>query len=91
MLGKGRMTAILYSKVHAENMNNSESEKYLGDFISHNGKPYATMTNRIQRADSYLSEIRALLTDRPFGKRRLKIGLMLRDAIFVNVFFFFNS
>ena len=71
-------------KVHEENMKNSESEKYLGDFISHDGKHDATMTNRIQRAYSYLSEIRALLTDMPFGKRRLQIGLMLRDAMFVN-------
>ena len=65
-------------------MKNSESEKYLGDFISHDGKHDATMSNRIQRAYSYLSEIRALLTDMPFGKRRLQIGLMLRDAMFVN-------
>ena len=36
------------------------------------------------RAYSYLSEIRALLTDMPFGKRRIQIGLMLRDAMFVN-------
>ena len=71
-------------KVHDEAMKNSESEKYLGDFISHNGKPDAAMSNRIQRAYSYLSEIRALLTDMPFGKRRLQIGLMLRDAMFVN-------
>ena len=71
-------------KVHDEKMKNSESEKYLGDFISHDGKHDATMSNRIQRAYSYLSEIRALLTDMPFGKRRLQIGLMLRDAMFVN-------
>ena len=71
-------------KVHDEAMKNSDSEKYLGDFISHDGKHDATMLNRIQRAYSYLSEIRALLTDMPFGKRRLQIGLMLRDAMFVN-------
>ena len=71
-------------KVHEETMKNSESEKYLGDFISHEGKNEATMNNRIQRAYSYLSEIRALLTDMPFGKRRLEIGLMLRNAMFVN-------
>ena len=67
---------------------NSESEKYLGDIISHDGKHDATMNNRIQRAYSYLSEIRALLTDMPFGKRRLQIGLMLWDAMSVNVALF---
>ena len=64
---------------------NQVSDKYLGDFISHDGKQDATMINRsIEWAYSYLSEIRALLTDMPFGKRRLQIGLMLRDAMFVN-------
>ena len=63
---------------------NQVSDIYLGDFISHDGKQDATMINRIQGAYSYLLEIRALLTDMPFGKRRLQIGLMLRDAMFVN-------
>ena len=31
-----------------------------------------------------MSEIRALLTDMPFGKRRIQIGLLLWDAMFVN-------
>ena len=44
----------------------------------------ATISNRIQRAYSYLSEIRALLTDMPFGKKGLQIGLMLRNAMFLN-------
>ena len=71
-------------KVHKENMKNSDSEKYLGDFISSDGKLDATINDRIKRAYSYLSEIRALLTDMPFGKRRIQIGLLLRDAMFVN-------
>ena len=65
-------------------MKNSESEKYLGDFISSDGKLDATIHDRIRRAYSYLSEIRALLTDMPFGKWRIQIGLLLRDAMFVN-------
>ena len=65
-------------------MKNSESEKYLGDFISSDGKLDATIHDRIRRAYSYLSEICALLTDMPFGKWRIQIGLLLRDAMFVN-------
>ena len=71
-------------KVHEETMKNSESEKYLGDFISSDGKLDATIHDRIRRAYSYLSEIRALLTDMPFGKWRIQIGLLLRDAMFMN-------
>ena len=33
---------------------------------------------------SYISEIRALLSDIPFGHRRIVVGIMLRDALFVN-------
>ena len=69
-------------KVHENKITNSDSEKYLGDYISNDGKLHAAMNNRIQRTYSYLSEIPALLTEMPFGKRRLQIGLMLRGAIF---------
>ena len=71
-------------KVHNEKMKDSNAEKYLGDFFCSDGKNDNTIHDRILRAYSYLSEIRALLTDMPFGKRRLQIGLMLRDAMFVN-------
>ena len=71
-------------KVHEEKMKTSEAEKYLGDFISSDGKLDETINDRIRRAYSYLAEIRALLTDMPFGKRRVQIGLLLRDAMFVN-------
>ena len=71
-------------KVHEESMKESDSEKYLGDFIRTDGKIDSTINDRIRRAYSYLSEIRALLSDMPFGKRRLQIGLLLRDAMFVN-------
>ena len=76
--------------VHEENMKTSESEKYLGDFISSDGKLEATISDRIRRAYSYLAEIRDILSDMPFGKRRVQIGLLLRDAMFV-IGVLFNS
>ena len=71
-------------QVHEDEMKDSIKEKYLGDFFSSDGKHGSTINERILRAYSYLSEIRALLTDMPFGKKRLQIGLMLRDAMFIN-------
>ena len=70
--------------VHEEEMKESQAETYLGDVISEDGKLDATIKARKVKAFSYLSEIRALLSDMPFGKRRLEIGLLLRDAMFVN-------
>ena len=65
-------------------MKDSHKEKYLGDFFSGDGKHDSTINERILRGYSYLSKIRALLTDMPFGKRRLQIRLMLREAMFIN-------
>ena len=43
-----------------------------------------TIQQRKLKAYSYLSEIKALVNYFPFGKRRLEIGLMLRNAMFIN-------
>ena len=71
-------------KVHEENMENSNKEKYLGDQISHTGLLQETIDSRIEKAWSYYSEIRALLNDMPFGKRKIEVGLILREAMFLN-------
>jgi hypothetical protein len=71
-------------KIQDASMKQTHQEKYLGDVISSDGTLDATIKQRKAKAYSYLSEIRALLSDMPFGKRRLQIGLMLRDAMFVN-------
>ena len=40
-------------------------------------------TKKVKRF-SYIAEIRTLLSDMPFGHRRVQVGLMLRDAMFAN-------
>ena len=71
-------------KVHNNEMKKSSSEKYLGDIINDKGTLDDTIRDRKLKGYSYLSEIRALLSDMPFGHRRIEIGLMLRDAMFAN-------
>ena len=71
-------------KVHGEDMKNSESEKYLGGVISENGTLDANIKVKKLKGYSYISEIRALLSDMPSGHSRVEVGLMLRDAMFVN-------
>ena len=70
-------------KVHEEKIKDYFFEKYLGDYLSSDAKIDISIHDRILRAYSYLSEIRALLTDMLFGKRRIQIGFMLRNAMFV--------
>ena len=71
-------------KIHKETLIESSSEKYLGDMISEKGTLDETIKQRKLKGYSYISEIRALLSDMPFGHRRVQVGLMLRDAMFVN-------
>ena len=70
--------------MHGEVLRSSKAEKYLGDIISENGSLDDTIKQRKLRGYSYISEIRALLSDMPFGSRRVEVGLMLRNAMFVN-------
>ena len=44
-------------KVHEENMKDSISEKYHGDYFGYDGKNYSAINDRILRAYSYLSKI----------------------------------
>ena len=77
------------TRVHDKEMNTSKSEKYLGDVISEAGTLDETIKLRKLKGYSYISEITALLSDMPFGHRRIRreVGLLLRDAMFVNGFF----
>ena len=71
-------------KVHEEVMKESHAEKYLGDVIKEGGTQDENIKARKLKGYSYISEIRALLSDMLFGHRRVQVGLMLRNAMFVN-------
>ena len=71
------------TRVHNEEMQSAKTEKYLGDIISEAGPQDETIRARKLKGYSYLSEIRALLSDMPFGNKRVEVGMMLRDAMFV--------
>ena len=71
-------------KVHSMNMKNSLAEKYLGDIVSETGTLDETIRDNKFKGYTYISEIRALMSDIPFGNRRIEIGIMLRDAMFAN-------
>ena len=82
-IGKHNLPCPEY-KIHEEKLLNSHAEKYLGDVISEKGTLDETIQQRKLKGYSYIAEIRALLSDMPFGHRRVEVGLLLRDAMFVN-------
>ena len=71
-------------KVHQNQMKESQREKYLGDIITEKGTIKETIENRISKAWSYVSEIGAILSEFPFGNKKIQVGLMLREAMFLN-------
>ena len=70
--------------VHEEEMKSTVKEKYLGDYITKEGNSNETIKERVKRAYGILAQIKALMTEVPLGKRRVEIGLALRDAWFLN-------
>ena len=65
-------------------MKQAQKEKYLGDIINDKGNIKDTIENRIAKAWSYVSEIGAILSEFPFGNKKIQVGLMLREAMFLN-------
>ena len=70
--------------VHGEEMQTSNKEKYLGDYINTLGNTRDTLAARIIRGNAIFVEIRSILSEIPLGTRRAEIGLALREAWFVN-------
>ena len=65
-------------------MKNSQKEKYLGDSINDKGTLKDTIESRIAKGWAYVSEIGAILSEFPFGNKKIQVGLMLREAMFLN-------
>ena len=70
--------------VNGEKMEDSDKEKYLGDVINKNASSHATVVERVSKGYGILANIRAIMHDIPLGKRRVEIGLQLRQAWFLN-------
>ena len=70
--------------VHEEQMNEAQEVKYLGDIINENGKPKATIMQRVNRGYAIVGQIFALLKDLPIGNLRVLIGLELQQAWLIN-------
>ena len=70
--------------MHDEQIKDSHKEKYLGDYITRDGNSNETIVKRKTRGYAVLAEIKAILNDIPLGKRRMEIGLALRESWFIN-------
>ena len=71
-------------KVHSEIMHETHEEKYLGDYININAKHATTVSHRRARGFGIITDIIQILNHIQDSKRRIRVGLHLRQAWFVN-------
>ena len=67
-----------------ESMHETEEEKYLGDYINKNAKHATTVSRRRAKGFGIISDIMQILEHINDSKRRIKVGLHLRQAWFIN-------
>ena len=70
--------------VHEKVMERSSVERYLGDYINQNAKLSSTISHRWAKGYAIVSDILSILRDIPSKKRRVQIGLQLRNTWFRN-------
>ena len=84
-IGNNKTTNLCPSLViNGELMKKSEKEKYLGDFVTTKANSKATIEDRKIRGNAIYSEMSAILRDIPLGNKRVRMGLALRQAWFLN-------
>ena len=71
-------------KVNGEKMKNSNQEMYLGDVINKNGKAKPNIERRKAKGYGIINEILAIVNEIPLPHWRVKAGLHLRQAMFIN-------
>ena len=74
-------------KIHKQNMHETDEEKYLGDHINKYGKHGSTIAKRRARGFGIISDIIQIIESIPDGRRRVQIGLHLRQSWFINSMF----
>ena len=71
-------------KVHNEEMEQSNQEKYLGDLVDKSGKVRPNIEARKARGFGIVSNILAIVNEIPLGHWKVDAGLRLRQAMLVN-------
>ena len=65
-----------------------ETEKYLGDVISVDGRNIHNIKTRVNKGRGVVNKIITMLEGIPFGKQFFRIGIILRDSLLVSSMLF---
>ena len=66
-------------------METKESEKYLGDVISKDGKNIKNIKSRVSKGIGVISRIITILEGIPFGQFYYQVGIILRNSLLVSM------
>ena len=69
---------------NSEEMLTSSSEKYLGDFITNDGKIYENLKNRQAKGTGINNQILGLLKEISFESYYFQIALILQNSLLIN-------
>lgn len=69
--------------VHDSVMESSQSEKYLGDIVQTDAKNLKMIKDRASKAQGKIAEIKAIISELPLGNAQFRVGLMLRQSLFM--------
>ena len=67
-----------------KDMESKESEKYLGDLISADGKNLRNIKSRVAKGTGIVSKIITMLEGIPFGRFYYQVGIILRNSLLVS-------
>ena len=71
-------------KVHDKKMDDSKSEKYVGDIVCDDGKADNNIASRKAKGFAIAGDILAILDEVPLGTHRIEAGLHMRNGMLLN-------
>ena len=69
-------------------MESKEQEKYLGDYISIDGRNIFNIKARVAKGQGIVNQILTIMQSLPIGRRYFEVGLILRDSLLVSSLLF---
>ena len=83
-VGGGCVSACPTLKVHNKEMENVSKEKYLGDFISNDGKIVINIQERVKKGNGYVNQIFSMLKEVSFGPHYFNMAMLFRTTMLLN-------
>ena len=65
-------------------LNSTDTQRYLGDYLSSSGKNMKNIQKRKQKGFLIIEQIKKILQNGFFGKHHFRAAVLLRESLFIN-------